>query len=104
MRRIVFDHDEDEDAADSEMSAEEWRALREALTDRVGRLIEERDQSSDDTQRIKLQTRIDEARQQIQALAVEESVAKFTGDSERYIIAAGTITQELSRDPDEEIA
>ena len=104
MRRIVFDQGEDEDSHDSEMSAAEWRALREALIDRLGRLTEERDQCRDDAQRLKLQTRIDEARQQIKALAVEESVSQFTEDSERYVIAAGTITQELSRDPDEEIA
>lgn len=104
MRRIVFDQDEDEDESGGEMTAAEWRALREALTDRVARLVEERDQSSDDASRAKLQTRIDEARRQIQALAVEETVTKFTEDSERYIIAAGTMTQELSRDPDEEIA
>ena len=54
---------------------------------------------ADDVPRGKLQAQIDEARRQIRALALEEGVAQFTEDAERYVIASGTVREELSRGP-----
>jgi len=94
----------DDEQPSRNLPAAEWRELRAALTERLGRLILARDEAVDDAERADLQKRVDETRQQVQTLAIEETVAQFVEDSERYIIAGHPMKQELDRDPDAEIA
>ncbi len=94
----------DDETPTRDIPAAEWRELRAALTERLARLTAERDAATGDAERIFLQRRVDETREQVQTLAVEETVAKFIEDSERYIIAGNSVARELDRDPDEEIA
>ena len=104
MRRIVFESDEEAEGGGNQMSAAESRALRAALMERLERLRDEHRAASSDEAREQLAKQIAEARRQVQALATEEAISQFVEDSEQYVIATGTIREELSRDPDTEAA
>ena len=93
----------EEQPADN-VPASEWRNLRLALTERLDSLMAARNAATSDQERADLTKRIDEVKQQVQTLVVEESVAQFVEDSERYVIAASTLNEELNRDPDAEPA
>jgi hypothetical protein len=93
-----------DESSDHQIPAAEWRQLRLALADRLRSLIEARDGAATESERIQLQVRIDEVKNQVQSLAVEETVAQFVEDAERFIIAANTMSEDLRRDPDEEVA
>ena len=93
-----------DESTTEQIPAAQWRHLRFALSDRMRSLAEARDAAKSDKERENLQKQIDELREQIQALAVEEAVAQFVEDAERYVIVSNTLSEELRRDPDEEIA
>jgi hypothetical protein len=87
----------------SELSSDQLRALREALTERLRDMRARRDRTLDVLEAAQLQRRIDETKKQVDTLAVEESIQKFVEDAERYTIMQSSISEELSRDPDEEV-
>ena len=93
-----------DDTTAGAVSASEWRQLRRALTSRLQALVETVNDADSPTERSRIEREIAQLQEQVQSLAVEESVAKFVEDAERYIIMANTLSMDLKRDPDEEIA
>jgi ABC-type phosphate transport system auxiliary subunit len=92
-----------EDTED-QIPAQQWRQLRLALSDRLQSLVEARREAGSDAEREELGKRIEQVKEQVKALTLEENVAQFVEDAERYIIAASTLAEDLRRDPDQEIA
>jgi hypothetical protein len=96
--------EQEEALSPADIPAAQWRHLRLALIDRVKSLVAARDAEPEEVEKLLLQQRIDALKEQVGALAVEESVAQFVEDAARYTAAASALDEELLRDPDSEIA
>ncbi len=67
--------------------ASEWRALREALRDRLRALLHSRDLETDPASLSALETQVAALRKQVAALETEEVVAQFVEDSVKASLA-----------------
>ena len=67
--------------------AAEWRALRDALRERLRALLRSRDTESDPSALTVLETQIASLRKQVAALETEEVVAQFVEDSIKASLA-----------------
>ena len=67
--------------------ATEWRALREALRERLRALLQSRDRDTDPAVLTALETQIASLRKQVAALETEEVVAQFVEDSIKASLA-----------------
>ncbi len=95
--------DEEETESPPEVSAQEWRQLRFALGDRLRSLKEALAETKNPAEQIQLQKRIDEIGEQVKRLRLEEAVAQFVEDSERYVVSASMPDLDLDLDLDEEL-
>ncbi len=93
---------ESDDEKPIELPAQEWRQLRLALSTRLVSLKAELTDVRIPTERERIQKEIDTLDQQVQKLIVEESVAQFVEDAERYVIAQNAISSELADDSGKE--
>ena len=67
--------------------AAEWRALRDALRERLRALVRSRDLETDPAALTALETQIAALRKQVAALETEEVVAQFVEDSIKASLA-----------------
>ena len=67
--------------------ATEWRALRDALRERLRALVRSRDLETDPAALAALETQIASLRKQVAALETEEVVAQFVEDSIKASLA-----------------
>ncbi len=67
--------------------ATEWRALREALRERLRTMVRSRDTETDPAAAAALETQIASLRKQVAALETEEVVAQFVEDSIKASLA-----------------
>jgi uncharacterized protein involved in exopolysaccharide biosynthesis len=67
--------------------ATEWRALREALRERLHAMLRSRDLETDPAALTALETQIGSLRKQVAALETEEVVAQFVEDSIKASLA-----------------
>jgi hypothetical protein len=67
--------------------ATEWRALREALRERLRAMLRSRDLETDPAALTTLETQIGSLRKQVAALGTEEVVAQFVEDSIKASLA-----------------
>lgn len=74
--------------------AEEWRALRQALIERLRRLQTARQDTRDDSERATLDREIGLLRKQIDTLQIEEVAAQFAEDSLRFTLGASRLDDE----------
>ncbi len=82
---------------DGDLRADEWRELRQALRSRLREAIAERDAlPANDPKRIDWDSRIEELREQVSALATEEAVTEFVENAAR-----ATFTRPHVEDDDE---
>jgi hypothetical protein len=93
---------EKDDEKPIELPAQEWRQLRLALGTRLSTLKSELVTVTIETERRRLQREIEVLDQQVQKLIVEESVAQFVEDAERYVIAQSALSTELEDDSGKE--
>lgn len=81
---------------DGEPRADEWRELREALTERLREALSERDALPEsDPRRSDWEERISELREQITALATEEAVTEFVENAARATFARPKVEDEF---------
>jgi hypothetical protein len=74
--------------------AEEWRALRQALVERLRRLKDARREVDDPNEGMRLEREIQALQKQVDALQIEEVAAQFAEDSLRFTIGAARIDEE----------
>jgi uncharacterized coiled-coil DUF342 family protein len=74
--------------------AQEWRALRQALLERLRRLKTARQDTGDDSERASLDHEIDKLTKQIETLQIEEVAAQFAEDSLRFTLGASRLDEE----------
>ena len=74
--------------------AEEWRALRQALIERLRRLQTACQDTRDDSERATLDREIGLLRKQIDTLQIEEVAAQFAEDSLRFTLGASRLDDE----------
>ncbi len=67
--------------------ATEWRALRDALRERLKAMVVSRDAEADPAARAALETQVAALRRQVAALETEEVVAQFVEDSIKASLA-----------------
>ena len=67
--------------------AAEWRALRDALRERLRTLVRSRDLETDPAALAALETQVASLRKQVAALETEEVVAQFVEDSIKASLA-----------------
>jgi hypothetical protein len=91
-----------EPSTDREISASEWRLLRIALTERLRSLTDALASASTPAEEVRLRKEIEDLKQKISTLAVEETIAQFVEDAERYVVAVNSLPDDFGRDPDEE--
>lgn len=74
--------------------AETWRALRQALVERLRRLKDSRGQVEDPEEGMRLEREIIALQKQVDTLQIEEVAAQFAEDSLRFTIGASRIDEE----------
>ena len=75
--------------------ASEWRALREALRERLRVMLSSRDAETEPSARALLETQVATLRKQIGALETEEVVAQFVEDSVKASLARAPLAGSL---------
>ena len=78
--------------------AAEWRALREALMDRVRGLRRQRDSETDPIQAGKVSKQIADLSRQVATLETEEAISQFVEDSIKVSLARPASTNEEDGD------
>ncbi len=78
--------------------ASEWRALREALRERLRVVLSSRDAETEPSARALLETQVATLRKQIGALETEEVVAQFVEDSVKASLARAPLAGSLDEE------
>ena len=78
--------------------ASEWRALREALRERLRVMLSSRDAETEPSARALLETQVATLRKQIGALETEEVVAQFVEDSVKASLARAPLAGSLDEE------
>ena len=82
--------------------ATEWRALREALRDRLRAMLHARELETEPSALASLETQIAALRKQVAALETEEVVAQFVEDSIKASLARAPVYGKLTEEDSEE--